>query len=95
MKAFKTPFVTSPAVVSQQAAPRRVQNRLTQSCRYHAYHIFSANDKYIASLELDLSNGDMQVLAQCSQKIGVSALLIREKRYLTKSGTSSRCGMQA
>jgi hypothetical protein len=30
-------------------------------------------------LELDLGDGDMQVLAQCSQKIGVSALVIGKK----------------
>jgi hypothetical protein len=44
MKAFKTPFVTSQAVVSQQAAPRRVQNRLTQSCMYQLRRMSSADE---------------------------------------------------
>ncbi|KAI5450400.1 hypothetical protein NCC49_003182, partial [Naganishia albida] len=56
MKAFKTPFVTSQPVPDLRTAARRAPNRLTQS----------------SSLEFDVGDSDMQVLAQCSQKIGVS-----------------------
>ncbi|KAJ9126428.1 hypothetical protein QFC24_002171 [Naganishia onofrii] len=56
LKPFKTPFASTQTPAAPSGGTQRVRNRLTQS----------------TSLDTSYDEGDIQVLAQCSQKIGIS-----------------------
>ncbi|GHJ89818.1 hypothetical protein NliqN6_6220 [Naganishia liquefaciens] len=56
LKPFKTPFATTQPSGVQPATVQRAKTRLTQS----------------SSLDIMFDEGELEVLAQCSQKIGVS-----------------------
>lgn len=94
LKPFKTPFASTQTPAAPSGGTQRVRNRLTQSSMSPSSGLSFLTDWasfHSASLDTSYDEGDIQVLAQCSQKIGVSGRTCSRGPLLTRLSCRYRC----